>query len=168
MTIKKFITLSLNVLAIYVCFFNTKYINLLFLTLCFYFITDCFFITDRLMILHHISASLIILDYFINNYEEKQIDFAINLLAKGEISSIFLSLRGFRDSYILDFLFVCTFLYFRSFNISAYLLEENFSVYLFNGFFPMFKILGIFSLYFLNYYWSFLILRKIFLKVFCK
>jgi len=159
---KKYITLLLNISAIYVSMFNIDYLNYLFISLLIYFLIDCFLITDNLMKLHHISASLVIIDYFLNSYESDQLNFAINILVKGEISSIFLSLRQIVPSKIIDILFVLTFLYFRTINLLIAIWSENFFIYLLNGSFPALKVSGIFSLYFLNYYWTFLILRKIF------
>ena len=119
-----------------------------------------FSLTDKYMILHHISSCFLILNYFLNNYEQEQISAALDVLIYGEASSIFLSLRQIRKSIFFDIMFVLTFFYFRTINLTLYLFDEKFIEYSSNGNYSILKIIGLLILYFLNYMWTYQIIQK--------
>jgi hypothetical protein len=139
--------------------------------LCFF---DLYYVQKIDFLLHHIFV--LILVHRINNLSNVNLEIAnelISVILSTEISSIFLNLNKFleTDSYgvnvkkINNVAFVSTFVYYRIYNYTYYLiLNKKFHnalfIYYINNFEFYQVYIGVYGLFILNLYWSIAFLKK--------
>lgn len=129
---------------------------------------DCYFINKKEMLLHHI----LVLDmlHYLNNHLDIRNEIVSAILST-EISTIFLVTNNLLDIssnmiFINKILFFYTFIYYRIYNYSYYLILNKDThnilyIYSRNNFELCEIYIGIYGLFLLNLYWSCLILKKI-------
>jgi hypothetical protein len=137
---------------------------------------DFYFIKKKDMLFHHILV-LSMLHYMNNHCSIENRKEIVSVILRTEISTIFLTLNNLLENIssivcvkkINKVAFVSTFLYYRIYNYSYYLiLDKNihntFFIYSRNNF-EYFEIyFGLYGLFILNLYWCFLIFKKMMCK----
>jgi hypothetical protein len=133
---------------------------------------DFYFVKKNDMILHHILVLGML--HYMNNHShiENRIEI-VSVILSTEISTIFLTTNNLLDvvcnmnvlKNINKIVFLSTFVYYRIYNYSYYLiLDKNihntFLIYSRNNFEYCEIYIGLYGLFILNLYWSCLILKK--------
>ena len=142
---------------------------------------DFYFVKKKDMLFHHILVLSML--HYMNNHDDienrKEI---VSVILRTEISTIFLTLNNLLENIsnkeikkiteiknINKIVFVSTFLYYRIYNYSYYLIldkniHKTFFIYSRNNF-EYFEIyFGLYGLFILNLYWCCLIFKKIMCK----
>jgi len=136
-------------------------------------LVDFYFVNRNDMRLHHILV-LGMLHYMNVHPDIKNRNEIVSAILSTEISTIFLTINNLLDivgnmvifKNINKYIFVSTFVYYRIYNFSSYLIFDKntyniFLIYSKNNF-EFYKIYtGIYGLFILNLYWGGLILNKI-------
>jgi hypothetical protein len=137
---------------------------------------DFYFVKRNDMLLHHFLV-LSMLHYMNNHSDIENRSEIVSVILSTEISTIFLTtnnLLEFAGNMVIakninKILFVFTFVYYRIYNYTYYLILDNnihkiFYSYSKNNFEFCEIYGGIYGLFFLNLYWSGIILKKTFFK----
>jgi len=130
---------------------------------------DFYFVKKKDMILHH--TIVLALTHYMNNHDFETKKEIVCVVLNTEISTIFLTthnLLNTTSNIVLKntnkLFFISTFLYYRIYNYSYLLLDNNIHNALYNysiNNFEYCEIYGsLYGLYFLNLYWSYLIFKK--------
>ena len=133
---------------------------------------DFYFVKKSDMVMHHILV-LSMLHYMNNhNHIENRIEI-VSVILSTEISTIFLTLNNLLENISSFFIikkinkiaFVSTFIYYRIYNYSYYLIMDKnihntFFIYSRNNFEFCEIYIGLYGLFILNLYWSYLIFKK--------
>lgn len=155
------------------CIINNFYIIYCSNFVGFICLIDFYYIKKKDMILHHILV-LIMLHYMNNHSYVENKNEIVSIILKTEISTIFLTINNLLDTVdnmvilknINKCIFIFTFIYYRIYNYSYYLiLNKNIhNIFLFysKNNFELYEIYtGIYGLFILNLYWTFLIFKKV-------
>jgi hypothetical protein len=136
---------------------------------------DFYFVKKKDMILHHILV-LEMLHYMNNHNDIENRKEIVSVILSTEISSIFLVLNNLleNNSSIVNIrninrlAFVSTFIYYRIYNYSYYLIfdkniHNTFIIYSRNNFEYYEIYIGLYGLFILNLYWCCIIFKKVFI-----
>ena len=129
---------------------------------------DFYFVKKKDMILHHMFV--LALSHYMNTHDfEDKKEIGLIILST-EISTIFLTTHNLLDTNIVvlknvnKLLFISTFFYYRIYNYSYLLLDNNthtaLYIYSRNKFEYCEIYVSLYGLFLLNLYWSYLILKK--------
>jgi hypothetical protein len=131
---------------------------------------DFYFVKKNDMRLHHMLV-LCMIDYMNKHVDIKNRNDIVYVILSTEISTVFLIMNNLLDKMVIfkninKLFFVFTFVYYRIYNYSYYLILDkniynNFVIYSKNNF-EFYKIyIGVYGMFILNLYWFTLILHGI-------